>query len=362
MRWFLQADEEQLRELCDRALGEGIDLGVQELPPEATPSRARVRLRVESRGEVILSLHGEREWRYAGRIGSMRLWFAEAELRFLSRAEFCRWIEGDLKQALGESRPGSVVVAAPSSSRVADFGLGHASSHWSAMLAEAELVLSRQSGNQAVVVVGPSGVGKTEFLRQTADRWKRRNPEALSAPLLYAGRAFSPVERLRLLRRIDRQAGGDCLAPPLILLEDLPCVCGWPALDFGRRRPRTRFRPDPIGTAVLSAAIDGGLRLCATASPCGAAVLRQPGLCARLHWIRLSAPDLDTLRYDVLPQAARKLSRQYGIDVADECLAMALQASSRKGHQPGAAICVLRRSAVRAAARGLSVLGPDDVY
>ena len=311
---------------------------------------------------MILSLHGEQGWCYAGRIGSMRLWFAEAELRFLSLTEFCRWIDRDLKQALNASQPGSVALPTSASGRIADFDLERDSSHWSDLLAEAELVLTRQTGHHAVVVAGPSGVGKSEFVRQMADRWKRRHPEARGAPMLHAGRAFSPEERLRLLCRLSRQAGGDCLTPPLMLLEDLPCLCGWLILDFRRRRPSTRFRPDPIGTAMLTAAIDDGLRLCATAQPGGAALLRLPAMRARLHWIRLSAPDTETLRHCILPQAVRRLSRQCGIDVADECLAIALRASSPNRHQPGAAISVLRRSAVRAAARGLSVLGPDDVF
>lgn len=351
------ADLDELRDSV--AIGREL-AGRRTLPPGSHPGHGRVRFEFHGQ-EVWLILDERQPYEYHGAVASVRLWFAERALRFLSFAEFARWLDSDLRRAFQPNDAAALERHAASGRAPARSVWNIELSHWAGALDEAESLLATSGG--AVVVTGPTGVGKSAFLQALQNRLTRPGGISKSQADASHRAVLYPLEcRLEWWQQTLAQALRGCGPAALLFVEDLPVLCGWPTLVCSQSRIRTRLENEPIATAQLIAALDSGLRLCTTARPDGAAVLRTPQLDRRLDRLALVPPDRGTLIERILPEVARALSEQLHLDVAAAAFPAAVRVSRPDWGQPGSAICVLKRAMHRAASRGLDVLGPDDVH
>jgi ATP-dependent Clp protease ATP-binding subunit ClpA len=118
-----------------------------------------------------------------------------------------------------------------------------------------------------------------------------------------------------------------------------------------------------LANLAFGRAVESGLHVCATTTPQGLLVLRDPGLRRRLHFIQVPEPDTRELREAILPTVARYLEGRHDIRIAPQTLAVVFSLSERQaGAQPGKAVRMLDAAVARARARVLRVLGPDDVF
>jgi ATP-dependent Clp protease ATP-binding subunit ClpA len=216
-----------------------------------------------------------------------------------------------------------------------------------ALLEEVEAVLAQETERAAVVLVGPSGVGKTALVREVGWRWQEKGTgrRAVRANLaVLAAEAPFARERTERLQQLFRDVRG--LGPgTLVVAEDVHLAC-----------------PGPLASLVLARAVEDGLRLLATTTERGAASLRGDALQRRLHCMAVPEPGPEELADELLPAVARYLEVRYGVTVSAQARTLALRRSGdRKGAQPGKAVRLLERALSRARNRGLRVLGPDDV-
>jgi hypothetical protein len=216
-----------------------------------------------------------------------------------------------------------------------------------ALLEEAEAALAQETERVAVVFTGPAGVGKTALCRELAWRWQQKAPGRtacrVDVPALLVGAAL-PTQRTERFQRLYREA--QTLGPAaLLILEDLPFACA-----------------TGVTRLALCQAIDAGVHVCATALPSGLLVLRDPSLRRRLHTIVVPEPEAEELAETILPAVARHLEIRYAVKVTPEALRLAGRVQRGRGAQPGRAIRVLDGALARARQRGLTFLGPDDVW
>lgn len=205
--------------------------------------------------------------------------------------------------------------------------------------------LLRWGASRLCVIVGESGVGKTNLLHGVARRLQecRRPRQVLSVDLaqLFAGTLFE-AEREKLLSQLLEEAR---VAPDTVLaVENLDLAL--PAR----------------GMLLLTQAIDGGLAVVGTLLPDGLERLQFAPLARRLHVVNLQELNpRSTL--ELLQTAAERLTAFHELEIPGECLPACVRISEPlAGVLPAKALAVLDAAAATAALGGAQVLGLDDLY
>ncbi len=196
------------------------------------------------------------------------------------------------------------------------------------------------------VVVGPSGVGKTNLLHAVARvlQQQRPNLRLVRSDLasLFAGSLFD-AERENLLSallaEVSASPGTICAIEHVALAL---CV--------------------PAGPARLAEAIDAGARLIGTALPPHVAQLAGTPLTRRLLIVEVEELS-PRLTAEVLRTITEPVARHHGVQIDESCLAACVRAAGPlPGCFPAKAISILDAAAARAALSGSAVIGPDDIY
>ncbi len=369
MHQFLRADRTAWKELERKVRGRCLRFADQELPPGASPKRGQVGLEVDSdSGRAVLYVERGVSYSDPGNDHlSIQQWLRSGRLDFSSFEELSQWVGRELAttyEAPPASRdwPTGVVTDWPCRT---DFPplIGRDEE-----LAEAETVLGQTLERSAVVFVGRSGVGKSAIARELAWRWCERDTQHIAARVepsrLLAG-ATCPADRSeRLTKAFDALTHlGD---KALVIIDSLDAMCGWPAArptdSFAPKQPRYRLRPDHWSLVTLRAAIDDGLKLCATLPPRGLTLLGDPELRRRLKVITLHTPTERHLHEELLPTAGRWFEQVHGVAIPEPTLRFALRHPTMTERcQPAAVLRLIEHAVLRAKSRGQKTLCPDDL-
>jgi GTPase SAR1 family protein len=357
MHQFFNAPEHWWIALKYRAGGRCVRFRDQELPPGAHPTQSVVGFEVDLATEAA-TLFIERGITYTGDDVSLCQWFADGQLRFQSFEELRGWVEGPLRAAYSPLRGLLREVDGPAEPVLWPF-IGHEED-----LERAEAALAQQYSPTAVLVVGPSGVGKTAFVRELARRSATRDPSAVwldvAALTAVSARPSDRNERLHACLSSLLQGG----LRPLVIAEDLHFCCGWPtdASEVDRRTAARgpAFESDPFASLLLRSLVDRGMKLCGTAPSSGLPAFREAQLRSRLTVVRLSPPPMNELQQGIIVRVARYLEQTLGVEIPAVTIRYLLQRLGTR-NAPGGPIRVLERSVRRLCARELRVLSPDDV-
>ncbi len=354
MHQFCHASDAVLADLKRRATGRCLQFYDQELPPGASPPRARIGIEVDPR-DASATLLVDKGIAYQGDHPAVRQWFKQGRLRFASFEEMCRWIREDLA-ALYQHQPPQPkpdlpceAAATPRPPVVLPL-VGR-----DEIVRHIELCLGRELQPAAVVLEGPSGVGKTAICHEVARRWQSASPAhvVLRAELaeLMAGTLCFAERQIRL-RRVLEQAM-PLRSEVLVVLENVHLACAGDALTSAMAwdgRKIKRQPADPRAGLLLQSAIDAGVHLLATTTPRGLQIIEVP------------EPTPAQMLGAILPAVAAELERRLGVQIPPESQAVALrQTKPLPGAQPGKAIGLLEHAAILAKSRGLACLGPDDL-
>ena len=365
MDQLYQAPDTALADLKRRAVGQCIVFHDQQLPPGANPARARIGIEVDTQGAASLLIgkgiayHGDRPM--------VRQWLTEGCLQFESFERLCLWIRQELAPLYRAGEPDTYPhvpgLIRAWSNRDGEPPLVRRD----ALIQEIELNLARQARPIGLILVGPSGVGKTAVCREVARRWEAKQTAnmafGLNLPAVLAGAADISEQHQRLQQVF---AGLLELVPRgLLIVENVALMCGpnprgagANVVGIARRRPMA----DRLLHRTIQEAVDAGLHILGTAAHGRLGISRDAACRRRFRLLRI--PELTTRAVvdEILPAVAKHLAKRFHIEIAPECLSAAVrEGSDTTVAQPAKAISVLEQAVVRAKSRGLVVVGPDDV-
>ena len=195
------------------------------------------------------------------------------------------------------------------------------------------------------VLVGPSGVGKTNLLHAAAAKFRVGVPAgrlvAVDLGGLFAGTLFDS-DRETLLAAVLAETDGNCAV--VLALEHLELA----------------LRPQTHGPLVLAQALDRGRRLVGTLLPQYAARCAEP-LVRRTRVISLEELSAAETA-EVLRVLKPRMAAHHRIEIDESCLAAAVRESHRlPGCLPAKALALLDAAAARAAVSGAQVAAVDDI-
>jgi hypothetical protein len=204
----------------------------------------------------------------------------------------------------------------------------------------------RSGQARLVVIVGESGVGKTNLLHAVARRLaERRLGLSLVMVDLGAAMAGTPVdpERENLLSALLDEAAAS--RGVVLALEHFEL-----ALYLLH------------GPMLLANALDNGARIIGSALPGDLDRRDLPSLSRRLNVVEL--PELSPGEtVCVLQTVGPRLARGHGIEIADSCIGACVRAALQvQGRLPAKAIALLDDAIARAALNETAMVGPDDIY
>ena len=206
--------------------------------------------------------------------------------------------------------------------------------------------LLRWGQAKLAVVIGESGVGKTNLLHAVAGRLSQRRPELdfvcidLVGPL--AGALFEAELEGILARLLDQAAASD---RTILALEHIELAA-----------------KVPHGTLLLSQYLDKGRAMVGTMLPVHLPRLQRHPLARRLHAVELAAlTAADTVR--VLAGLRERIAGHQQVEIDGSLLPACVKAAEQlEGPFPAKAIAVLDAAAARAALGGARLIAMDDVY
>lgn len=196
------------------------------------------------------------------------------------------------------------------------------------------------------LVVGPSGVGKTNLMHAVARKLGESHPEmrvvAIDLAHLFAGTLF-PGERDNLLTKLFSEAAE---SPDIVLALEHIELAVFEAAH---------------GSSLLTSWLDRGARLLGSTLPEHLTHFGVEALARRVHPVELQEPSLaETLA--ILEALREPLAEHHGVDIDSAAVAVTVRvAADLAGHFPAKAIALLDAAAARASLSGLDVVGPDDV-
>lgn len=207
--------------------------------------------------------------------------------------------------------------------------------------------LKRWGEARLALIVGESGVGKTNLLHGVAAALADRKPEAellaLNLERLFAGSAFEG-ERENLLGALFHEMQEH--PERVVALEHAElAVCD--------------MRYGPL---LLANALDRGVAMVGVVLPQYLRFFLEPPLRRRVHVITLNEPSYETAAKMVAAHAPA-IAAHHGVTI-DEHLAQGATAAAEPlpGCRPGKAVTLLDAAAARAAIKGVAVVGLEDVY
>ena len=211
---------------------------------------------------------------------------------------------------------------------------------------ETAACMLRWSAVRMPVVLGPSGVGKSNLLYAVAGKLIERRPPLrlirIDLARLLNGTLFESERESLVSGCLQEAVSTPDAALALEHFEQVLCV--------------------PRGVLHVAEALDAGARIVATLLPRHGAYLNVAPLARRLQLIRLREPDAHGTAA-VLAALREKIADHHGIQVPESCLPTCVKAARPlAGHFPAKAITLLDAAASRAALAGTKLVGPDDVY
>jgi hypothetical protein len=208
-----QTNTATLNVMRQRATGRCLLLPNRELPPGASPTRARIGLEVAEDGTALLLV--DKDIRYEGPVASIRQWLNDGALRFDSFDQLRRWLCEDIRNSFHRDSPLGITL--PPGLR----------SDWPSredaipvvgrelIIEQIDLALHRRFQPAAPLLVGARGVGKTAICQEVARRWQDAAVGnfalRVDLPVLLSGAVFS-AERTHRSSASVNWGLGPCLS------------------------------------------------------------------------------------------------------------------------------------------------------
>jgi len=217
-------------------------------------------------------------------------------------------------------------------------------------VSEAEAVVScllRWGQARLPVIAGPSGVGKSNLLYAAARLLRKARPDMavlrVDMAELFSGALFE-ADREKMLTVLLNDAGKK--GNVVLALEHLECAA----------------REISHGLALLSDALDKGMKVAGTVLPRQLARFRGAPLARRIQPILLKDPS-PAETADILERLRTRIGAHHRLeidpDIARLCLKKALEL---QGHLPAQAIALMDEAGSNASLLGAKTVSPDDVY
>lgn len=248
--------------------------------------------------------------------------------------------------------PGNTAMISSESGLLGAFGRdlsgwdNHLSVGFSEYIDEATSALLRWGDPRLVLLVGPSGIGKTFLLRGVSHKLKEREPErkmvAIDTASLFGGTLFQS-DRENLLSAILKEA----LKFPLTTLAFEACEL---------IRSETAYGPQ-----MLARALESGVRFAGTTLPSYLHLLQASCLRRWLHIVPVSELSCEET-LSVLRRLSESIADHHSIEIDEGCLRSCVRAADDlPGCFPSKAIDLLVSAAARAEVAGSDILGQDDI-
>jgi len=196
------------------------------------------------------------------------------------------------------------------------------------------------------LIAGPSGVGKSNLLYAVARRLRMARPDLallrVDMAELFSGALFE-ADREKMLTVLLKEAEkkGDIV----LVFEHLECA----AQEVSH------------GLALLSEALDKGIKVAGTALPRHLARFRGATLTRRSQPILLKDPSPRETA-DILARLRGQIAAHHHLEISPDMVRLCLKkAMHLPGHLPAKAIVILDESASNASLLGTKSVSPDDV-